>query len=146
MHEASVVANIVDAVLEELKKYKVTKVNSVTMVVGDLTQLGYEQMEFAYEILSDGNILKGSKLVIKPEPIVLSCKKCGFRGPAKMIDFGEDSGEHSIPVLSCPDCGGAVDVIEGEACRVESMDIETEDDERCSNTGTKRPRRRSSRQ
>lgn len=46
------VANIVDAVLEELKKYDVTKVNAVTIVVGDLTQLGIEQMEFAYEVLS----------------------------------------------------------------------------------------------
>lgn len=124
MHEASVVANIVDAVLEELKKYDVTKVNAVTLLVGDLTMLGYEQMEFAYSVLSEGTILEGSELKIEPEHIVLKCGKCGYEGPAKTIDFGEDSGEHNIPVLSCPECGGPVTVTEGEACRVKNMDVE----------------------
>lgn len=127
MHEASVVANIVDAVLEELKKYDVEKVHSVTLRIGDLTQLGTEQMEFAYEILTEDNILKGSKLIIKPEPVVLRCKKCGFEGPAKTLDEGDYSG-HEVPILSCPECGGPVEVIEGESCCVESMDIETGDD------------------
>ncbi len=128
MHEASVVANIVDAVLEELRKYDVTKVNAVTIVVGDLTQLGIEQMEFAYEVLSQGTVLEGSKLLVEPEHIVLGCDKCGYEGPAKMIDFGEDDYGHDIPVLSCPKCGGPVKVLEGEACRVKNMDIETRDD------------------
>lgn len=127
MHEASVTADIVDAVLQELKNYKVTKVNEVTIVVGDLTQLGTEQMQFAWEVLTDGNILKGSRLTIKPQPVVLRCRSCGFEGPAKTVDFGEGSSDHNIPVLSCPDCGGKVDVIEGSACRIESFDIEEEE-------------------
>ncbi len=128
MHEASVVANIVDAVLEELGKYDVVKVNAVTIVVGDLTQLGFEQMEFAYGVLSEGTVLEGSKLVIEPEHVVLGCDACGYEGPARTVDFGEDSYEHNIPVLSCPKCGGPVRVVEGEACRVKNMDIETRDD------------------
>ena len=50
MHEVSVVTSLVDAVIAELGKYKVEKVNSVTAVIGDLTNLGEEQMAFAYEI------------------------------------------------------------------------------------------------
>ena len=102
--------------------------NAVTIVVGDLTQLGIEQMEFAYEVLSQGTVLEGSKLLVEPEHIVLGCDKCGYEGPAKMIDFGEDDYGHDIPVLSCPKCGGLVKVLEGEACRVKNMDIETRDD------------------
>ena len=127
MHEASVVANIVDAVIEELKKYDVKKVNSVTLKIGDLTQLGTEQMEFAYEILSSGNILEGSKLIIEAEPVVLKCSKCGYQGPAKTLDTGEYSG-HQVPILSCPDCGGEVEIIEGQSCCVKCMDIETGDE------------------
>jgi len=127
MHEASVVANIVDSVLEELKSHRVTKVNEVTVVIGDLTLLGTEQLQFAWEVLTDRNILKGSKFTIKSEHIVLRCKKCGYTGPARTIDFGEDSPDHNIPVLSCPKCGGPVDVIEGSACRIESFDIETQE-------------------
>ena len=127
MHEASVVANIVDAVLEELKKYDVKKVNSVTLKIGDLTQLGTEQMKFAYEILSEGNILSGSELIIESEPVVLKCKKCGFEGPAKTLEGGDYSG-HSVPVLCCPECNGPVDILEGQSCCVKCMDIETGDE------------------
>ncbi|MGI6009474.1 MAG: hydrogenase maturation nickel metallochaperone HypA [Methanomethylophilus sp.] len=147
MHEATVIANIVDAVLEELQKYKVKKVNSVTMVVGDLTQLGYDQMEFAWSVLTEKNILQGAKIIFEPEHITVKCKdeNCGYRGPCRMIDMGEDSFEHNIPVLTCPKCGGEVDVEEGMACRIKCMDVDLEEEERCSTTGTRRPRGRSSR-
>ena len=148
MHEATVIANIVDAVLEELGKHKVKKVNSVTMVVGDLTELGYEQMEFAWGVLTENNILKGSKIIFEPEKIVVRCKDpaCGFEGPCKEIDMGEDTYEHNIPVLSCPVCGGGVEVVQGMACRIKSLDVDLEEEEnRCSITGTQRRPGRSSR-
>lgn len=124
MHEASVVANMVDAVLGELEKYDVIKVNAVNIVVGDLTQLGCEQMRFAYEVLSEGTALKGSALVIEREPIVLRCRKCGFEGPPKEIDLGTGSAGHNIPVIACPECGGPVEVTSGESCAVRDIDIE----------------------
>ena len=127
MHEASVTADIMDAVLRELRNYEFSRVNEVTVVVGDLTQLGYEQMQFAWEVLTESNILRGSKLIIKPEHVMLRCNGCGFEGPAKTIDFGEDSPDHNIPVLSCPECGGKVEVIGGSACRIDSFDIDTAD-------------------
>ena len=127
MHEATVVANIVDAVLAELKKYDVKQVHTVTLTIGDLTQLGTEQMEFAYEVLTKDTVLEGSRLAIEPEHIVLSCAACGYEGPAKTIDFG-DSTEHNIPVLSCPKCGGQVKVVAGNACAVKNIDIETGED------------------
>ena len=125
MHEASVMADIVDAVLAELEKYKVTKVNDVTILVGDLTQLGEEQLQFAWEVLTDSNVLKGSTLTIEHEPVMLRCLSCGYEGPARSVDFG-DGMSHAIPLLSCPDCGGKVEVTGGSACRIVSFDIEEE--------------------
>ena len=125
MHEASVMADIVDAVVSELSNYRVTRVNEVTIVIGDLTQLGEEQLRFAWEVLTDANVLKGSKLTIKHEPVALRCAACGYEGPAKSVDFG-DGASHSIPLLSCPGCGGKVEVIGGSSCRIESFDIEEE--------------------
>ena len=40
MHEVSVVTGIVDAVIDELSKYNIERVNSVTVCIGDLTNLG----------------------------------------------------------------------------------------------------------
>ena len=123
MHEASVVANIVDAVLEELKKYDVKKVNSVTLRIGDLTQLGAEQMKFAYEIVTRDTILEGSEMIVEHEPIILSCKSCGFEGPARVLT-DPDFDTHSIPILSCTQCNGPVNVVKGQSCMVRCMDIE----------------------
>jgi len=140
MHEVSVVTALVDAVIEELKKYDVTKVNSITVTIGDLTNLGDEQMSFAYEIVTRGTILEGSEFIVEHEPIELKCDKCGFEGPAKILR-DPDFDTHSVPILACPECGGSVKVIKGQSCMVKCMDIE--EAERCSSTGTNRRRRRS---
>lgn len=126
MHEVSVVTSIVDAVLNELKRYDVEKVNSVTLVIGDLTNLGEEQMSFAYEIVTRDTVLEGSELIIERESVELECDSCGFRGPAKIL-ADPDYEMHSIPILACPECNGPVRVVKGQTCAVRCMDIEEAD-------------------
>lgn len=123
MHEVSVVSTLADAVMKELQKYNVTKVNSITVTIGDMTNLGEEQMKFAYEIVTRGTILEGSEFIVEHEPIELECKQCNYRGPAKVLS-DPDFDTHSIPILACPACGGPVNVIKGQSCVVRYMDIE----------------------
>lgn len=123
MHEVSVVASLVDAVIRELEKYDVLKVNSVTVTIGDLTNLGEEQMRFAYEIVTRDTILEGSEFIVEHEPIELRCDSCGYEGPAKVLT-DPDFETHSIPILACPECGGHVQVVKGQTCAVKCMDIE----------------------
>lgn len=123
MHEVSVVTGIVDAVIEELSKYDVERVNSVTVMVGDLTNLGGEQMSFAYGIVTEGTILEGSELVIERVPVEVRCGSCGYTGPADTLS-DPDYETHSVPVLACPGCGGAIEVVRGMECTVKCMDIE----------------------
>ena len=123
MHEVSVVTSLVDAVIRELDRYDVVKVNSINVLIGDLTNLGEEQLKFAYEIVTRGTILEGSEMIIEHERIELHCDSCGFDGPAKVIS-DPDFDTHSIPILACPKCGGPVIVTSGQSCTVTSMDIE----------------------
>ncbi len=139
MHEVSVVTSIVDAVINELSSYNVEKVNSVVVLVGEMTNLGEEQMQFAYGIVTRDTMLEGSELVIERVPVEARCRSCGYIGPVKLLT-DPDYETHSIPILSCPECGGEIDVIKGMECTVKCMDIE--EVERCSNTGTRRPRGR----
>lgn len=120
MHEASVTADIADAVLDELSRRNVSKVKEVTIVVGDLTMLGEEQMRFAWDVITQGTVLEGSRLTVRHEAIEVRCGTCGFEGPAKNVDLGGTEA----PLLSCPECGGRIEVIKGSACRIESFDIE----------------------
>ena len=126
MHEVSVVSSLVNAVIDELAKYRVTKVHSVTAVIGDLTNLGEEQMLFAYEIVTRGTVLEGSEFIVEHEPIEVLCASCGYSGPVKTL-ADPDFASHSIPVLSCPDCGGAIKVVKGQSCAIKCMDIEEEE-------------------
>lgn len=125
MHEASVICNIVNAILQELKDHEVISVESVTLRIGRLTNLGFDQMSFAYEVVTRDTVLEGSKLLVEEEPIILKCDSCGYEGPAKNMSFGDEvDDEFVIPVLSCPECGGSVKVISGQSCCVKCIDLE----------------------
>jgi Zn finger protein HypA/HybF (possibly regulating hydrogenase expression) len=117
-------SGLVSAILEELKNYKVVRVTEVVLTIGKLTNLGTEQMEFAYDIMTKDTILEGSKLVIEEEPIEVLCNSCSYEGPTKNAEFGDAHG--SVPVLSCPECGSAIKLTKGQACCVKTVDIEEE--------------------
>ncbi len=121
MHEVSVMASIVESVLREIEKHQVSKVEEVELILGELTRLGREQMEFAFEIVSKGTILEGSSLSIIEEPIEIRCPNCSFEGPAGRLE--DDGFSHNIPVLSCPDCSKPVEVIKGKSCMVKSLKV-----------------------
>ena len=69
MHEVSIISSIIDSVLVELGKHQVEKVEEVYLTLGSLTFLGEDQLEFAYDVLSKGTKLDGSKLVIEKEDV-----------------------------------------------------------------------------
>jgi len=114
-------ASIVEAVLEELKRHDVEKVEEVHMVIGEITFLGRDQLEFAYEIVTRDTILEGSKLVIDEEKVQVFCHSCGYAGGVDYLSgVGQD---HIIPNLSCPRCGAGVEVTKGKGCAVTSLKV-----------------------
>jgi len=114
-------ASIIEAVLAELDKHDIEKVEEVDMMVGELTFLGPEQLEFAYSILTKNTILEGSVLVISEEKVRIRCPTCGYEGGVEYIDGGND--HYSIPNLSCPHCSGRVEVTKGKSCSVTSLKV-----------------------
>jgi hydrogenase nickel incorporation protein HypA/HybF len=121
MHEVSVMSGIVDGVLEELSRHDVVKVEEVTLVVGESTFLGRDQMEFAFEVLSKGTLLEGASLVVETEPVEVKCAGCGYEGRAVMIE-GPDF-HVMVPRLDCPRCGQGAVMTRGRSCRVTSIKV-----------------------
>jgi hydrogenase nickel incorporation protein HypA/HybF len=121
MHEVSIMSGVIDAVLSELGKHEVEKVEEVVLAVGRLTFLGHEQLQFAFDILTKGTRLEESKLKIEEEEVMVRCPGCHYEGG---IDYIEDESFHfSVPILRCPSCGEKVEVTKGASCRVVSVKV-----------------------
>ena len=114
MHEFSVMSQIVEAVLQEIKNHNVKSVSEVHLEIGELTFLGHEQMGFAYQVLTEKNILKDSKIIISEKKAKIKCRKCDYNGKIK---YEYDPGFHfSLPTFTCPKCKGTVEIVEGKEC------------------------------
>ena len=121
MHEVSVMSGIIDAVMAELAKHDVEKVEEVLLVVGELTYLGKEQLSFAYEIMTRETVLEGSDLVFEDEKTEVSCPSCGFKGAAEY--YVDEAFHNNIPKLLCPQCASGVKVTKGKSCRISSIKV-----------------------
>ncbi len=112
-------SQILRSVLEEAEKRRAKKVTEVQLVIGKLTFLGLEQVRFAYEVLTKGTVLDGSKLIIEEEEGVVECSECGYKGGFK---YADDSMYHvPVPTLECPQCGSLVKIVAGKECTLKSI-------------------------
>jgi hydrogenase nickel incorporation protein HypA/HybF len=121
VHELAMTTQIVESVLEEAKKHDAKKVVEVHLVIGKLSFLGVEQVEFSYKILTEDTIMKDSKLIIEKKDGVIECPSCGFKGAVPVED---DPAYHvPIPTLRCPKCGESAKIVEGKECTIKRIRI-----------------------
>ena len=140
MHELSVMSQVVDSVVKELKGKPILRLESVRLEIGELTMLGKEQLKFAWGILTEDTPLKGAKLVIVKKPAVIECQGCDYRGGAR---HPTGLGSHLLtPYIACPKCGGVVKIVGGRECIIRSLRAVMKDDKKKASGGTRRRRRR----
>lgn len=127
MHELSVMSQLVSALLDELDERDIEKVAEVKIEIGELTFLGEDQLKFAYETLSQENILEGSELKITKLNSKISCPECGYEGG---VNYSEDPALHyDIPIINCPECDSEPEIIQGKETKIVSVKAEEEKDE-----------------
>jgi len=119
VHEYSVTTQIVENVLKEAEKHSAKRVAEVRLILGSLTFLNPEQVRFWYKILTKDTIMERSRLRIKRKGGTVRCRKCGYEGN---FNYEDDPLYHvPIPTLSCPKCGGIVEIVEGKECTIKSV-------------------------
>jgi hydrogenase nickel incorporation protein HypA/HybF len=119
MHEFSVMSQLVEGVIAEVRKLDATRVEEVVLELGEFTMLGEEQLRFAYDILTKDNALKGSTLTIVPIKGTIECA-CGFRGE---MAPSPDTPHRSVPILECPKCGMPAKIVGGRECTVKNLRV-----------------------
>lgn len=115
--------SLLQGLLEQLEAQPVSgRVRKVHVRQGELLILSQEALREAWRILSEGTPVAGSELDIERVEVRVHCEGCGYRGGVKRV---EGEGWHfQVPVLSCPRCGGRVEIEQGRELAIVALTVE----------------------
>jgi hydrogenase nickel incorporation protein HypA/HybF len=117
MHELSIISSVVDSVMETLESYPGARVMEVRLRVGVLAAVVEDSLQFCYGMATEGTPLEGSRLVVKPVPVVMHCVRCDADVELK--------GVQSFRCARCDEpCG---DLRQGRELEIEAIEIEEAD-------------------
>jgi hydrogenase nickel insertion protein HypA len=121
MHEYSVVAELVSALLPQLEEVR-GRVVEVHLCKGELRVLSDVALRNAFALIVAETPLDGATLRIERVSATVRCDACGFCGAPELLS---DPALHfSIPVLSCPRCRGEVTLVAGRELHVDTVSVE----------------------
>ncbi len=113
MHEYSIVESLLAVVIEHGEKAQASRILKVYLVVGDLSGVVDDSVDFYFRFLSEKTIAGGATIVFTHKPARLRCRRCEKVFSPEKLDF------------RCPDCAEAeVDVIGGRELYVDSLEVE----------------------
>jgi hydrogenase nickel insertion protein HypA len=118
MHELSVTESILEIALENAKKANASKVTAINLVIGQLSSIVDDSVQFYWDTISEGTICVGAKLNFNRIPAQLQCQDC-------QTEFS--IGQEMSP---CPKCGSYRSIIlHGEEFYLDSIEIEKAEEE-----------------
>ena len=113
MHELSITQGIFDLVIDEANKAGARKVQKINLVVGEMSGIVDDCVEFYFEILSKDSIAEGAVLSFQKVPIKAHCRDCGREFTLKEFDW------------ACPYCqSDGIEITAGKELFVESIEVE----------------------
>lgn len=78
MHELPVTQSIVKIVCDEANKHNLKKINEIKLIVGELSGLVPDCIQYYFDIISENTIANGAVIKIEKIPLKMKCKNCGF--------------------------------------------------------------------
>ncbi len=113
MHELSITQSMLNLVLGQAEQAKAKKVGKINLVIGEMTGVVGECVQFYFDFLSRGTIADGAALAIKAVPTKARCRDCGKLFEVMEFDW------------TCPHChGNNMEIVAGKELFVESIEVE----------------------
>ena len=113
MHELSIALNLVEIAESAAREQNVTHVEAVHLRLGVFSGVMPESLEFAYDVVTQGTMLAGSRLIIEEQPLVIYCPLCQLE---RKLD--------TIQSLECPVCGIASNEIrQGQEIEIAYLEV-----------------------
>lgn len=117
MHELAVTEGILHVAVEAAGQNGNRSITQIYLVVGELSSIVDDSVQFYFDILSRDTLAEGAKLNFRREPAIANCRDCNHQL------------EVSIPLTPfCPNCGSTqLQVTGGREFYVESIEVKDED-------------------
>ena len=117
MHELPVTEKILSIALKHAEQNGAKIIHSITLQVGQLTDLKDEWLQHYFSYISKDTIAQDARLIINPEPIKLRCGAC-----RTIIE----TDKKDLQDLICPHCRAeeGFSIMSGRGYYVEEMEAE----------------------
>ncbi len=113
MHELAVTESILKLALDHADKAGAGRITDLHIVVGQLSSIVDDSVQFYWDLVSEGTAAQGAKLHFRRVPTELLCLDCSTRYSPTQDD------------LACPHCHSIhVKVVAGEEFYLEAIDAE----------------------
>jgi hydrogenase nickel incorporation protein HypA/HybF len=113
MHEASITESMLSLALEKAVEAKAGKITRINLVVGELSGVVPDCVQFYFDAISKNTIADGATLNFETKPTQIRCRKCNtVFTPADHL-------------WACPKCHEtSVEIASGRECYMESIEVE----------------------
>lgn len=145
MHEWSLAEAVINSLIKFGEERGVASIEEVEVTYGEIMELEVSIFETAFEQLSKGTPLEGTKLVLKEEKAKFKCNACGAEWDFETVErilsdeFSvveephgtRESPLHFLPqlapaLLKCPSCGSRdFDLTSGKGMRISKVVVKT---------------------
>ncbi len=114
MHELPVTQGIIDVAIEAAKANNASRITDIYLVIGDLTSIVDDSVQFYFDFLSKDTLAAGATLHFQRKSATATCQDCAHQWPV------------TPPLLpECPNCNSArVQITDGRDFFVESIEID----------------------
>ncbi len=113
VHEMAVTQALLEMSLTKARESGALAVRRINLVIGDMSSVLDDSVQFYFDFISQGSIAEGAKLVFKRVPIKARCRQCGSE-----FNPGGDNWK-------CPQClAPQIEIISGNEFFMESIEVE----------------------
>ena len=113
MHEYSITESMLTLALDKANEAGAGKITRINLVVGELSGVVGECVQFYFDAISKDTIASGAELVFETKPTQVHCQKCDNV-------FSPENGSWACP--KCHETG--IDIVSGRECYMESIEVE----------------------
>lgn len=112
MHEFSIVSSLLDLCEKNAKENSATKILKVEVKIGKLSGVEPHLLQTAFDTFKEKTICDSAELLLHIQDLVVLCQECGKESVLEKNCF------------ACPECGGAVEVLDGEDMYLMRLEME----------------------